>query len=116
MAKSRSHRLCLSTLRHSPVPVEVQYSQIVAERRGQPFPFEGVLVYQILPLSFLQQHHFSAVVGSGSSRHHRQLALLGQTLPRVQREAWETRHKGRLAYIARGNQVLEYASLSRWSD
>lgn len=80
------------TLRHSPVPIEIQHGQIVAERRGQPFPFQGELFEQDVACvrAFLQQHHRSAVVRSGSSRHHRQLALLGQTLPRVQREAWET--------------------------
>lgn len=46
--------------------------------------------------AFLQEHHRPAVVGSGSSCHHRQLALLGQTTARVQGKAWTIAMEARL--------------------
>lgn len=69
-----------------PVLVEIQHSQIVAKRRGQSLPFQGELMQHDVAgfWAFLQENHRPTVVGSGSSGHHRQLALLGQTLARVE--------------------------------
>lgn len=52
--------------------------------------------------AFLQEHNRPAVVGSGSSRHHRQLALLGQTLACVQGKAWTTAMEVKLLLEAVG--------------
>lgn len=75
-----------------PVLVDIQHSQIIAKRRGQALPFQGELMQHDVAgwFAFLQEHHRPAVVGSGSSRHHRQLALLGQTLACVQGKACAT--------------------------
>ncbi|TNN77015.1 hypothetical protein EYF80_012653 [Liparis tanakae] len=58
--------------RRSPVRIEVQHGHVVAERRGQPFSFQGELFQQDFGciVAFLQQHHTSTVIGSGSSCHH----------------------------------------------
>lgn len=74
---------------HQPISIEVQHSQIISERGRQPLPFQNVLFHQDVSCvrAFLQQHHRSTVVRPGCSRHHCQLALFGQLLSRVQREA-----------------------------
>lgn len=66
-----------------PVHIEVQHGQVVAKRGGQAFSWQGVFLFQDAAClrAFLQEHHRPTVVRSGRSRHHRQLALLGQSLP-----------------------------------
>lgn len=93
---------------HSPVSIEVQHSQIIAEGGGQAFPFQGVLLYQDVACvpAFLQEHHPSAVVRSGSPRHHRELVLLCQTLRRVQGEPWKPTTEEKSASVRKTGVIL----------
>lgn len=75
-----------------PVLVEIQHSQIIAKRRGQSLSLQGELMQHDLAgfWAFLQEHYRPTVVGSGSSRHYRQLAQIGQALACIQGEACAT--------------------------
>lgn len=75
-----------------PVLVDVQHSQIVAKRRGQSLSLQGEFMQHDVAgfWAFLQEHYRPTVVGSGGSRHYRQLALIGQALACVQGEACAT--------------------------
>lgn len=69
-----------------PVAVQVDHGHVVSEGGRQPRSVQGVLdqefTRRVAPL--LQQQHSSAVIGSGRSRHHRQVTTAGDSVPRIQ--------------------------------
>lgn len=69
-----------------PVAIQVDHGHVVSERGRQARSVQGVLDEESTRrvAALLQQQHRSAVIGSGRSRHHRQVMTAGDSVPRVQ--------------------------------
>lgn len=67
----------------APVGVQVDHGHVVSEGGRQARSVQGVFYQEFTRRvgALLQQQHSSAVIGSGRSRHHRQVATAGDSVP-----------------------------------